>query len=121
LLTAAEEKANEQHLIVGDFNTGRHCIDEKGRTFSCADQFEALAASGWCDAWRHIHHDEREYTWFSRLSGGVQGNGFRLDHAFVTRPLLTRVQDCRYSHAEREAQVSDHSILILDIAPTPGT
>jgi exonuclease III len=117
LLTAADGKANEQHLIVGDFNTGRHCIDEKGRTFSCADQFETLAASGWCDAWRHIHGDEREYTWFSRLRGGVQGNGFRLDHAFVTPPLLARVQDCRYSHAEREAQVSDHSILILDIAP----
>ena len=39
----------------------------------------------------------------------------RLDHAFATPALLPRITACRYSHAEREAKVSDHSALILEI------
>jgi len=71
--------------------------------------------AGWIDTWRHVHGRASEYTWYSRRRGGLSGNGYRLDHAFVTPTLLPFVRDCRYSHAEREAGLSDHSLLILEI------
>ena len=42
--------------------------------------------------------------------------GYRLDHAFCTPPLAERLVACRYSHAEREAGVSDHSVMLIDLA-----
>jgi exonuclease III len=96
-------------LLVGDFNTGRHRIDETGKTFNLADRFEQLTEK-WTDAWRHIHGDKREFTWFSR-----SGNGFRIDHAFVTASLSDRLERAEYSQVEREQGVSDHSPLIVDL------
>lgn len=56
-----------------------------------------------------------EWTWYSKRKGGARGNGFRLDHAFATPSLAPRIS-CRYSHVEREAGISDHSIMIVEIA-----
>ena len=49
-----------------------------------------------------------------KLQFGANGNGFRLDHAFVTPALLPSVGRCWYSHGEREAGISDHSILMVE-------
>jgi len=57
-----------------------------------------------------------ECTWYSKLKRGARGNGFRLDHAFATPSLTPHIISCRYSHAEREAGTSDHSIVIVEIA-----
>ena len=114
VLAAAEKRIAEPVLLIGDFNTGKHRIDETGRTFRCADKFGQLEASGWTDAWRHFHGANTESTWYSRLKGAARGNGFRLDHAFVTPALLPRVSRCWYSHDEREAGISDHSILMVE-------
>src|ERR1035437_10334623 len=38
-----------------------------------------------------------------------------LDHAFATPSLTPRITSCRYSHVEREAAISDHSIVIVEI------
>jgi exonuclease III len=70
---------------------------------------------GWIDLWRTFNTNGTEYTWYSRLKGGEPGNGFRLDHAFASPVLATRVRACRYSHNEREQRTSDHSILLVDI------
>jgi exodeoxyribonuclease-3 len=43
------------------------------------------------------------------------GNGFRIDHAFLSATLAARVGSIRYSHDERLAGISDHSPLILDL------
>lgn len=57
-----------------------------------------------------------EFTWYSTLKGGMLSNGFRLDHAFATPPLWPRNSACRYSHREREAGISDHSVVIVEVA-----
>ena len=114
VLAAGQRRITEPVLLIGDFNTGKHRIDETGRTFHCADKFGQLEESGRTDAWRHFHGAETEYTWYSRFKGGARGNGFRLDHAFVTPALLPRVSRCWYSHDEREAGISDHSILLVE-------
>ena len=60
--------------------------------------------------WRLHHPGVTEWTWYSN-----HGNGFRIDHAFATPTLQPRIAACRYSHAEREAKISNHSLLIVEV------
>lgn len=110
LLTAAPSLLMRPTLLIGDFNTGRHRMDEKGATFWCAKDFETLLLAGMIDGWRHFHGDATAATWFSSY-----GNGFRLDHAFVSPLLLPRLKSVEYSHIERESKVSDHSLLLVEL------
>jgi hypothetical protein len=87
VLQAAESRLQEPFLFVGDWNTGAHRQDETGKTFVCAEHFGRLSTMGWTDTWRHHNPGATEYTWFSKLKGGVRGNGFRVDHAFATPSL----------------------------------
>lgn len=116
VLAAAEVRLHEPWLLLGDWNTGAHRLDEAGRTFVCAGHFAKLAAMGWTDLWRRHHPGATEYTWYSKFKGGARANGFRLDHAFATPSLQSRVTTCRYSHAERDAGVTDHSMMIVEVA-----
>jgi exonuclease III len=115
VLRAAEARVQTQFLLVGDWNTGLHRLDETGKTFVCAEHFGKLSTLGWTDMWRHHNPGVTEWTWYSRLKGGVRGNGFRLDHAFATPSLMRRITSCRYSHAPREAGISDHSAMIVEM------
>lgn len=116
VLTAAEARLGEPFLFVGDFNTGAPYVDEPGRTLACAEHFARLSDLGWTDLWRHLHGEAAEYTWVSHSRDGIPGNGFRIDHAFATPGLLPHIRDCRYSHSEREAGISDHSIIVVEFA-----
>ncbi|MBZ5620023.1 MAG: endonuclease/exonuclease/phosphatase family protein [Acidobacteriia bacterium] len=115
MLQAAEVRLQEPFLFVGDWNTGAHRLDETGKTFVCAEHFGRLSTLGWADMWRHRNPGMAEWTWFSTLKGGARGNGFRVDHAFATPSLMPRITSCRYSHAEREARISDHSLMIVEV------
>jgi len=102
--------------MAGDWNTGAQGIDETRKSYVCSEQFLALSAMGWTDLWRHHNPGPTEWTWYSTRKGGDRANGFRLDHAFATPPLLPRVISCRYSHRERDARVSNHSLVVVEIA-----
>lgn len=106
MLEFAERKSQDQLLMIGDFNTGQHYIDEGGATFRYSHQFLNLKKLGWIDAWRHTNQDKREYTWYSKQSD----NKFRLDHVFASPPLMPYLGECHYSHEERLSGLSDHSI-----------
>lgn len=97
-------------IVLGDFNTGRHRLDEAGATFNCTALLGELAAMGYADAWRLLNPDGKEYSWRSSA-----GNGFRIDAAYVSPSLRPRVCSACYSHAERENRVSDHSALLLSL------
>ena len=115
VVSAAGARLRKPHLLVGDWNTGAHKMDEKGTTYVCAEHFLKLSAIGWTDLWRHFNPGTTEWTWYSTFKGGVRGNGFRLDHAFASPSLLARAVSCRYSHRERDAGVSDHSMMIVEL------
>jgi exonuclease III len=70
-----------------------------------------VEATGFVDVWRLFNPKATEFTWFSQ-----QRRGFRVDHAFASPSLISRIKDARYSHAEREDGLSDHSIQLVDIA-----
>ena len=96
-------------IVIGDFNTGLHHVDEAGATFHCASEFGRLAQAGWVDAWRLVHGDVREFSWYS-----TAGNGFRIDHAFVTPDLASQVVGAAYDHSTRKG-LTDHSGLTIDL------
>ena len=106
-------------LLVGDTNSGRIGLDEEVSCFSKREDgwIAALEQAAWCDGFRRLHGDERVYTWYSPNGR----NGFRLDQAFVNRPLLPRLIDTHYEWAYgtndggRRDAVSDHAALIVDL------
>ena len=106
-----EECANsDRSIITGDINTGLHFIDEKGKSFYCADALYELNQS-MQDAYRHLNGERQEYSWYSNA-----GNGFRIDHFMVSSALLGGVQSCEYHHEPRESKASDHSVMSLKVS-----
>ena len=108
LIEVISENKNQPIIALGDLNTGKHYSDEKGSSFYAAEYMAELEKI--CeDAWRKFHGPKQEYSWYSN-----KGNGFRIDHAFVTRSMSNVLTNVWYSHAEREGKISDHSALILE-------
>lgn len=110
LLAALPEETGGHALAVGDFNTCRPYLDEAGAIDRTAHYMDKLAGIGFCDLWRRRYPTQREYSWFS-----TRGNGFRIDHAFLSETLAQSAGPIRYAHEERIAGISDHSPLILDL------
>jgi len=103
-------------LLVGDTNSGRRGIDEESPAFSQLEEgwIDDLARAGWVDAFRALHGDRREYTWYSPNAG----NGFRLDYGFCNPLLLQRLRAAQHvwgsDGGTRRDALSDHAALLLD-------
>jgi exodeoxyribonuclease III len=110
VLAAARRRRGEGFVILGDFNAGRHYLDEVGARFTCTRCLGQLASLGYVDAWREVSGERREFSWFSH-----EGAGVRIDHAFVSQTLRPRLTGCWYSHGERERGLSDHSALVVEV------
>ncbi len=106
-------------LLCGDTNTGRIGIDEdvgaSGFNRREDDWMTALDDAGWHDGFRHLHGNQREWTWHSPNAG----TGYRIDQAFVNRTMIGHLHAARHvwgtngMHARRDA-MSDHAALIVD-------
>lgn len=112
VLRHARNRANQRAVLIGDFNTGRHHLDEQGETFTDTVMMGLLSAAGYIDAWRHLHPHQREYSWFSHT-----GSGFRIDHALVSNPLSGGISAAWYRQDQREQGTSDHASLTLILDP----
>lgn len=99
-----------RHIVLGDFNTGRHRLDEPGSTFSCTALLGQLATLGYVDAWRHLRGAERASTWFSHDHAG-----FRIDQAWFSRDLAGFIQHVEHDDVPRRAGWSDHAPVIVDL------
>ena len=102
-------------LVMGDYNTGLHFIDEEGKTYSAEDRFEAMEDRGWVDLWRAEHGEKREFSFMTN-----RGNEYRIDHAFGRGGVEAKVTDCYYDHSTRCAdtsrrRMSDHSAMIVEL------
>jgi exodeoxyribonuclease-3 len=110
LVDAFAARTNGDALAIGDFNTCRAYVDESGAIDATAHFMDSMGAIGFRDLWRHRYPDGREFSWYSH-----RGNGFRIDHAFLSPGLAARAGTIRYSHQERLSGWSDHSLLLLDL------
>lgn len=112
LIDGLADHAGRDALAIGDFNTCRAYLDEAGAIDASAHFMDKIEAIGFCDLWRRRNPELREFSWYS-----TRGNGFRIDHAFLSPTLAARAGPVCYSHEERRAGLSDHSPLILEINP----
>lgn len=100
-------------VVSGDLN-----VVEPGHTPHYAvfgtweyDFYRAFLDTGLTDAFRHVHPDAVDHSWFGR-----GGNGYRFDHIFVTAGHKDDVQVCQYLHEPRELGLTDHSAMLLRLA-----
>lgn len=70
--------------------------------------YEAFLKLGLIDAYRLLHPDSHEYSWFGR-----NGSGYRLDHFLVSTRLSQYIEACSYIHMCRNLKLSDHSAMYL--------
>jgi exonuclease III len=111
VLRVAEIRRHECAVLLGDFNT---CGPQDGPSrLPCADALDRLVLAGWADGWRACNPDQSDYSYVQRQRSGT--SNWRIDHAFVSAALIGAVKACRYSHAERAAGLSDHSILQVEL------
>ena len=110
LIQVLSQRAKGSVLALGDFNTCRAFLDESGATDATARFMDEVQSAGFRDLWRDRNPEGREFSWYS-----TRGNGFRVDHAFLSPRLVKRATDVRYEHDSRVAGVSDHSMLVLDL------
>ena len=101
---------DEPAIVTGDWNTGKNGIDQVGNSFWYSEHLTTFEERGYFDAFRAVHGDVREYSWFSH-----QGNGFRYDHTYMHESLRSILKDCQFLHKWREAGLSDHSPMVIKL------
>jgi len=117
----------EPLVWLGDINVARHPIDVfdsakvLGGVGHHPDEFtrlDAITDFGLTDTWRHFHPDAQEFTfWDFTVPNGVKRNiGWRIDHIYVTEPLLPIVKSVEIDHeARRQEKPSDHTFVTVDL------
>ena len=97
-------------VIAGDLNSGINGLDQKGNSFWYEDDLKTLDKKGIKDVFRIINGDVKEYSWYSH-----QENGYRYDHFLADEKLIPVIKSCYYEHSVREAKISDHAPMILEL------
>jgi len=69
---------------------------------------------GWVDAYRALHPDGRDYTWWSNRGAARANNvGWRIDYQLVTPSLRNKLRACAITPVPR---FSDHAPFAVDYA-----
>lgn len=69
--------------------------------------------SGFIDAFRYVHPEKQEYSWWSyRANSRANNKGWRLDYTMVSNPLKEKI---KRSVILKEAVHSDHCPVLVEI------
>jgi exodeoxyribonuclease-3 len=73
-----------------------------------------LTGFGLTDAFRHLHGDEKAYSWWDyRGVAFFRDQGLRIDHIYLTQPLVARCTGCTIDRNARKGQdASDHAPVV---------
>jgi exodeoxyribonuclease III len=122
----------EQIVVTGDLNVTREDRDVwdpaafVGSTHVTPDErgrLEALLAAGdLVDAYRRVHPDDQQFTWWDYRQGHFhRGMGLRIDYILLSRALAGRVERCGIERDFRKgAKPSDHAPLVATLAAAGG-
>jgi exodeoxyribonuclease-3 len=82
------------------------------------DHLEAILDGGMVDAYRALHPDEVQYTWWDYRAGNFhKGLGLRIDLALVSESLAPRLTACGiYRNYRKGHKPSDHAPLAVDLS-----
>ena len=117
----------EAVIIGGDFN-----VAIEDRDIWKPKNYEGIAISapaaraimnqwlhmGWIDAWRTLHPDEIDYTWYGYRGRDTVGNkqGLRLDYFLCNKTAMEMVKNCEIDIEPRLAEKpTDHCGLMITL------
>ena len=118
-------RSGRDYVLCGDWNIVRSRLDIKNwtsnqRNSGCLpaerDWLNGLCADegGWVDAYRALHAEGQDYTWWSNRGAARANNvGWRIDYQIATPSLRDRLQACSIHTASR---FSDHAPFAVDYA-----
>ena len=106
-----ELKKEKTAIIMGDLNTGKNLLDQVAHSFWYAKEFMNLDQHNCVDAFRFLHGDVQEFSWYSHNK-----QGYRYDHCFISNEIKPILKSCYYLHQYREQGLSDHSPMILELS-----
>ena len=99
----ALNKAGEQVLVMGDFNTAHTEIDiarpkenigTSGFTPVERAEFTRVLAQGWTDTFRRFEQGLGFYSWWSQRGGARSRNvGWRIDYVLASKAVLPRIKN----------------------------
>lgn len=124
----AHVRIDEPFALLGDYNVAPDTIDVQNPAawvntpMHDPDSRAAMrdtVAFGLHDAVRHVRKGEPGlYSWWDYRNLGFQKNdGLRIDHVFVTEPLLSRVVGASVDREERKgAAPSDHAPVVVTLS-----
>ncbi len=111
--------------MVGDFNVAREDIDvfdpellrdTIGTMKEEREALEKVIGWGFIDAFRYLHPDRVQYTWWDYIGGMIwKDKGMRIDYIFITEPLKERLVDVYvdlWPRRRRTPKPSDHAPVI---------
>ena len=101
---------DKPQIFMGDFNSGINGLDQLGNSFWYEGDMKLLTHNGMADAFRHLHGNVLEYSWYSH-----RGNGYRYDHIYISKQLIPVLKTCQYIHSWREQGLSDHSPMVIEL------
>ena len=119
--------SEEPVVIAGDFNVAiedRDIWNPKnyiGSSISAPDAREIMQQwldMGWVDAWRQIHPNDIDYTWYGYRGRDTVGNkqGLRLDYFLCNKSAAKIIKNCEIDIEPRLAdKPTDHCGLMLEI------
>jgi exodeoxyribonuclease-3 len=113
-------------ILIGDYNVipTPHDVYKperwaKDALFAPAarEQYRALVAQGWTDALRHLHPDERIYTfWHYWRNSFARDAGIRIDHALLSPALATQLKAAGVDRTPRGwEKTSDHAPMWVEV------
>lgn len=117
----------EPVIIGGDYNvaiTDRDIWNPKnyiGSSISAPaarDIMQEWLDAGWTDAWRKLHPDTIDYTWYGYRGRDTVGNkqGLRLDYFLCNKTAAKMIKNCEIDLCPRTAEKpTDHCGLMLEL------
>jgi exodeoxyribonuclease-3 len=119
--------SGRDYVLCGDWNIVRSALDIRNwksnqKNSGCLpterDWLNGLCrddeAPGWVDAYRALHPDGQDYTWWSNRGAARANNvGWRIDYQLVTPSLRDRLRACAVMPTPR---FSDHAPFAVDYA-----
>ncbi len=118
----------EEKLIIGaDYNVAPEDIDVYNpkalRGTLCfhpeeQQKFRSLLHLGLADAYRALHPDVQQFSWWDYRGGGLQNNkGLRIDHLLLSPQAADNLQACDVDlHPRQKEKPSDHAPVWCEIA-----
>lgn len=84
--------------------------------------YSELLAQGWTDAIRHLHPDERVYTFWKYWRNAFERDaGLRIDHFLLSPTLAAWLRSAQVRRSSRGWQrTSDHAPVMIELELPPG-